>query len=220
MLGKLNVKSYDFKQGDYPSMNFPTGKQIGLLSSDLKQVFPNMVKETIQPAIKDKSSMVVFDAVNYNALIPVLVQAVKELDAKTPINDQEVINMLKQQDAKIAEQYKQIEELKDLLADICNSGCAGLQNTSNGSGNAVLYQSNPNPTTNIATISYAINIPFSTAYISVASVNGVVVNKYDITQQGNGKINFDGTAVASGMYKYSLFIDGKLYDTKSLIMIK
>ena len=64
------------------------GKQkIGVLAQEIKEVFPELVSE-------DDNEML---AVNYQGLVPVL------------------INALKEQDAKMNEQQTEIDELKEIV---------------------------------------------------------------------------------------------------------
>ena len=223
-------------------MNLPLGNQVGVLSTDLTAVFPNLVKGGMHPGNGKDDAKVTFDAVNYTALIPVLVEAVQELDAKTttnPAND-DLAKTVAAQQAQIAaqsqqltEQAKQIAELRTMIDDLCSNGCAGFKpnsgpagispasGTSPVTGSAVLYQSTPNPTSGSAVIAYAINMPFSTASIQVSDKGGKTIRQYPIQQQGAGSVAFEGSAIAAaGSYSYSLIIDGKVYDTKSIVILK
>lgn len=87
-LRQLNIKQYTFKNNEYPYLNMPQGEQVGVLSTEMKQVFPNLVKYSISPGIGLGRKDVYFEAVNYNALIPILIQAIKELDNKTNLADE------------------------------------------------------------------------------------------------------------------------------------
>ncbi len=206
-LNQLNVKSYIFKQKDFPAMNLPSGPQVGILAEDLKKIFPNLIKASIQPAIRDEKKQkilyeaVSYDAVNYDALIPVLIQGVKEVDAKTAAIDPLAVTVAQQQ-AQIAQlleqvnsQNNQINDLRNMVSEICNVGCGGLQgNTAPVTPQDVtLYQSIPNPTSSVATIGYVINIPFTTASINITTLNGGAVQQFKITESGKGSITFDGS---------------------------
>ncbi len=66
-------------------------QKIGVLAQDIEKVFPELVVEN-NNGIK---------SVNYQGLVPVLINSIKEQDAK--INQQQVeIEKLKEQDAKIS----------------------------------------------------------------------------------------------------------------------
>ncbi len=75
------------------------GKQkTGVLAQDIQKVFPELVTE-------DDNEML---AVNYQGLVPVLINAMKEQDEV--IRSQDAIN--KQQEAKLNKQQQEIEQLK------------------------------------------------------------------------------------------------------------
>ncbi len=74
------------------------GKQnIGVLAQDIQKVFPELVST-------DDREML---AVNYQGLVPVLINALKEQDAK-----------MKEQDAKMKEQEKRLERLEAIISKI------------------------------------------------------------------------------------------------------
>ena len=73
------------------------GKQnIGVLAQDIQKVFPELVST-------DDRDML---AVNYQGLVPVLINGLKEQDAK-----------MKEQDAKMKEQQKRLERLEAIISD-------------------------------------------------------------------------------------------------------
>jgi hypothetical protein len=239
-LKKLPVKSYTFRNSEYPKMNLPLGNQVGVLSTDMKAIFPNLVKGAMHPGNGKDDQRVTFDAVNYNALIPVLIEAVQELNAKTDsvttnnvltntVATQQVqiaqqSQQLAQQTQLLADQGKQIADLRIMIEDLCASGCAGFNfkgTNTTGSGNAVLNQSVPNPTSGSVVIGYSINMLFSIATIQVSDKGGKMIRQFTLAQQqGAGSVTFDGGSVAAGTYSYSLIIDGKVYDTKTMVILK
>ena len=84
---QIDGKSYEMK-----------GKQkIGVLAQEIQEVFPELVT-------KDDNEML---AVNYQGLVPVLINALKEQDAK-----------MKEQQIKYIEQEKRLERLERLVASI------------------------------------------------------------------------------------------------------
>ena len=86
----IDGKSYEMK-----------GKQkIGVLAQDIKEVFPELVTE-------DDNEML---AVNYQGLVPVLINALKEQDGK-----------MKEQESKFEKQQAEIEELKEMVNQLISS---------------------------------------------------------------------------------------------------
>ena len=72
-------------------------QQIGVLAQEIKEVFPELVSE-------DDNEML---AVNYQGLVPVLINALKEQDAK-----------LNEQETKYMEQEQRLERLERLVANM------------------------------------------------------------------------------------------------------
>lgn len=212
-LNKLQVKNYTFRQTEFPGMNLPQGLQVGLLSTELKEVFPNLVKQAVQPEVKGVAPVTPFEAVNYNALIPVLIQGVQELDEKNNMTREQLSTELNQVRGELA-------ELKNKLNELLGSGNTSVKNTASLLEDAELYQSMPNPASGNATIGYFINRPFTTAEIRVVSAEGKPVRQYKITSPGTGSVHFNGSEVISGTYKYSLYVDEQLYGTRSMVIAK
>ena len=81
----------------------------------------------------------------------------------------------------------------------------------------ILGQNTPNPFHESTKISYYIPKSFAKAQIVFTAVNGIVIKTTDITNSGNGTINVFANDLSSGLYSYSLFIDGKLVETKKMV---
>jgi len=56
------------------------------------------------------------------------------------------------------------------------------------------------------------------AFLRVIDNNGKLVKAFPINQTGFGQIELDCTNLASGQYHYSLLVNSKLIDTKSMII--
>ena len=93
----IDGKSYEMK-----------GKQkIGVLAQEIKEVFPELVTE-------DDNEML---AVNYQGLVPVLINALKEQDGKMKEQD----GKMKEQESKFVKQQSEIDELKELINQLISS---------------------------------------------------------------------------------------------------
>jgi hypothetical protein len=97
---QVNVKSFEMKRDEYPSMNFAKGTQFGFIAQELQNVFPELVENGAAPG-KKKEEMIEYLGVNYIGLIPVLTKAIQE--------QQELI---KKQQQQIDELYKLLNEKK------------------------------------------------------------------------------------------------------------
>ena len=68
----LRGVTFEWKQTEYPEMNFPDQEQIGLVAQEVKEVVPQVVSETDDG----------YYNVDYSKLTALLVEAVKELKAE------------------------------------------------------------------------------------------------------------------------------------------
>jgi len=84
-----------------------------------------------------------------------------------------------------------------------------------------LYQNYPNPFNPKTIINYELRI---TNYVEIRiyNVSGIEVKVLVKEKQnsGNYTIQFDGSGLSSGIYFYSLFIDGERVDTKKMVLVR
>lgn len=83
-----------------------------------------------------------------------------------------------------------------------------------------ISQNSPNPFRNSTVISYNVPRRFFASQIVVHDAVGKVCRQINIPPQGAGTINFEAAALTSGIYSYSLWVDGQLIETKKMILIK
>ncbi len=87
--------------------------------------------------------------------------------------------------------------------------------------NASIAQNSPNPFKGNTIISY--NLPdqgLSNAQIMVYDATGKRLRMFNLSGQGRGTININAGMLPAGAYQYSLFVNGKLIDTKKMILAK
>ncbi|KAA3621109.1 MAG: T9SS C-terminal target domain-containing protein [Flavobacterium sp.] len=82
----------------------------------------------------------------------------------------------------------------------------------------VLFQNIPNPFDNTTSIGYYIPITYSNANIVISSTTGQLLNSIAVEVRGEGSIEIGKASLQSGMYFYTLFVDGKKIDTKRMII--
>jgi len=186
---KLNGKSYNWNVEQYPGRGFNKADQIGFLAQELGTVVP-------QSILKDQDGYL---SVNYNMLIPVLTEAIKELNAKVDATTQENAN------------------LKAQLNDICSNGCASLKGTgANSTAPNQLLQNVPNPFSNDTKIGYVLNTG-TAAYINVNTLDGKVIKHINLSM-GSGSVTISGSDLSAGTYTYSLYVDNNVIDTKIMVI--
>ncbi len=83
---------------------------------------------------------------------------------------------------------------------------------------AMLFQNIPNPFDNSTTISYYIPITYSKANLVISTVTGQLLYNLPLEVEGEGSIDFGKSNLPSGMYFYTLFVDGKKVDSKRMVI--
>jgi hypothetical protein len=135
---------------------------------------------------------------NYTELIPVLIKGMQEL------ND---------------ELKSEIRNLKSEIDKLKSSKFPGNPINTNLSSTS-LAQNDPNPFTNTTTIKYTLPSKFTSAQIIITDKNGKQLKQLNISGNGDGALRVDASALSSGTYNYSLFIDGKIISTKQMVVAR
>lgn len=100
----LQPKSYDTKSDEFKeSVDLPQGRQIGLIAQDLQDVLPELVTDVQAPPDLTEEERkagvqkegLKFKAVNYTGLIPVLIAAIQEQQARIEALEAEVSTLRK-----------------------------------------------------------------------------------------------------------------------------
>ncbi len=94
---KLTGYTYNLRTTEFKDKNFSSGEQFGLIAQELQEVFPQLVSEQ-----KDG-----YLAVNYDGMLPVLLEAAKERQTQ-----------IEMQDNQIDFQQRQIDELKLMVKSL------------------------------------------------------------------------------------------------------
>ncbi|HEY5533812.1 MAG TPA: T9SS type A sorting domain-containing protein [Ignavibacteria bacterium] len=100
------------------------------------------------------------------------------------------------------------------------------KNTSNIPNDFLLEQNYPNPFNSKSKIKYQINKEVrsqkSEVKLKVFDILGkeIITLVNETKYPGSYEISFDGSNLSSGIYFYSLFIDGKIVDAKEALLIK
>ena len=97
--------SYQWRTEDYPGHGFREGTQLGLIAQEVEKVLPEVVVHGPDG----------YKAVDYQKLVPVLIEAVKE--QQSPATNE----------ARIDAQGKEIAELRSMLREIMSrAGASGM----------------------------------------------------------------------------------------------
>ena len=111
----------------------------------------------------------------------------------------------------------QINELKAMI--VSNQSAVNSQQSTVLSSLS-LQQNIPNPFTHSTTIGYTLPQKFISAQIIITDKKGNTLKAKNISGNGKGSLDVQASTLASGAYQYSLIVDGRLIDTKQMILIK
>jgi len=81
----------------------------------------------------------------------------------------------------------------------------------------ILNQNAPNPFKDKTEITYTIPEAVKNAVILFYDHSGKVIQKFEISHRGAGSLTVYGEDLTSGVYTYSLIIDGENHQTKRMV---
>ncbi|MEP7318946.1 MAG: T9SS type A sorting domain-containing protein [Panacibacter sp.] len=84
----------------------------------------------------------------------------------------------------------------------------------------LLQQNIPNPFNHTTTINYTLPQTYSSAKIIITDKSGKILKEVNVSAKGKGSLKLDVSTLSSGAYQYSLYVDGKLVDTKQMVLAK
>ena len=156
--------------------------RFGVIAQDVEKVYPELVST-------DKDG---YKKVDYIGLIPVLLNAVNELQGKLASLEAELQGKTPQEAAQEAEAAK----------------------------TAKLYQNTPNPFTSTSEIRYELPRNATDAAIYIFDMQGTPVKRFALTECGSGSVTVGSSELKAGIYAYSLIVDGKEVDNRRMILTK
>ena len=127
----------------------------------------------------------------------------------------------------IQEENAQIKNLESRIAELENKLSTSLQKNNSSGINVVdnikdvaLYQNTPNPFNGRTTISYSLPANIKNASIAIFDLTGKMVLNFDNIINGKSQVVIDGNKLSSGIYLYSLILNGVEIETKRMIVNK
>jgi len=139
-------------------------------------------------------------AIDYASFVVPLVKAVQELSTEN-------------------------EELKSRLAKI--EQMIGAANSTTGSdalniklSDAALEQNIPNPLVTATAIRYKLQSGVKKAELVIKDMTGKTIQQITLGTNTSGVINIDASSIGSGVYTYSLVADGRVIESKRMVVAK
>ena len=207
---QVEGKRFNFKKNE----NFDIVPEIlesetfGLIAQELLKVFPELVSTP--------NSENGYYAVNYNGMIPVLLEAIKE--QQTQIEKLQFI---------LSKQSNEMTFLQERFETYYQSTHGYLlpQNMPTGENlkqnkGGKLFQNIPNPFNASTEIQFEIPENSTSARLLIHDMQGAEIRSYSITSKGAGNIIIQGSELQAGMYMYTLLVNNTIVDSKRMILPK
>ncbi len=190
-LFKVIPRSYNFKREEFKGIkNFDAINHFGFIAQEIKEIYPNLVR-------LDSPG---YYAINYTEFIPLLLQSLKEEDAK-----------LKDYENRLADLENEIQEIKYNNITTTAANTAKVDNNK-----TTLSQNVPNPFNAETVIGFNIAGQFNQAFIGLYDLTGKEIKRMPI----NSSVNFitiPAGMLQPGMYVYNLVVDGIMVDSKKMV---
>ena len=151
----------------------------------VKQSFPALI-------IKDAQGN---EYVNYTQLVPILVQAIREL--KTELDD------LKE--AVAASGTRKVNAATNIATNTLDGGWGSIS------------QNTPNPFTGQSTVRVSVPDDASDAYVDILTLNGASVKRIPVSN-GLSEVSLSSFEFAPGTYLYTLVVNGKVSETRRMVV--
>lgn len=200
--GELSQKELDdMAQYDATMQARDNGSmRYGLKAGEVNDNFPELIDVDEQGSIY----------INYIELIPVMVSAFGEL-----------CDILEQNGLEfgIFDDYLRSSH-QDSTDTVLQTNSRRTRGSLNMADSAVLHQNTPNPFTVNTTVEYYVPTSATSASLFVFNLIGELQQSYPISTLGHGSVQINGQELTSGMYLYSLVVDGRVVDTKRMILTR
>ncbi len=188
LISKIEGKKYAWNQNTLNSSNTNSGQEYGFVAQDLGEVVPEAV-------VVDENGI---HGIDYNAIIPILVESQKSLMAKIDKQDQQISDLM-----------KIIEGLQ------ANSTQVNQTTLSDGT-EIILEQNVPNPFKDMTSIGYFLPENTKNAQIVFTTLDGKTIKTVNLIETGRGSLNVYNDELSNGVYMYTLVVDGRVVDSKKM----
>ncbi len=204
LLKSIKGVSYLYDLEKFPNQNFNPGKAIGFIAQDFEKSLPELLTKD-----DDKG----FYAINYDGVIPILVEAVKELAVDLNSKNKKI-----ETDAiRIQQLEEEMESLKAAVQQLLASDRGTITEPKAAiSTQGSLSQNTPNPFGTETMINYSLSEEVKSAAIIVYDLQGKELKRFENLSPGENSLRISSD-LQNGIYLYSLIVDGELVDTKRMI---
>jgi len=194
-IARLRGVKYDWNHERFPDRNFDQFKQSGFIAQEVEQVYPEAV-------VKDENG---YYAMNYSAIIPLLVEGTKEM--------YELYQAEKTRNDNLQSRLEQMERRLQQF-ELKTTG------VSQESPAASILNITPNPVNSIAAIDVEIVNDFRTACIVIHDNTGRECARLPVSGKGKNVLSLSAIDMKPGVYVCSLNIDGNQVASRKFMIEK
>ncbi|MEL6134518.1 MAG: tail fiber domain-containing protein [Bacteroidota bacterium] len=191
MVAKLSGVTYRYKQERIDAYGMPTGLQYGFIAQDVQKLIPSAVKEAEHP-YEGQDDFVVM---RYEAIIPVLNEAIKE--------QQDIIN-------KLEARLIALEEKLGVEAQPSIKSTTPFDEVE-------LDQNYPNPADGSTIIDYKVPTEVGPAAIVVYDITGSEIRRFNV-ETGVGQVIINDGELAAGTYIYTIEVEGQNLGRRKMVI--
>ncbi len=229
---KLKPSTYLFKDQKGVTKNY------GFIAQEVKAIFPELapVVSTVREGGKDLLG------VSYTEFIPILVAGIQEQQSVIEQQNDKIaileskLDKIENLDAKLAkiaaldaklakldEMSERLDQFSTDLQYCCSksTGSTTIPVKMNKTSELPFVEQNiPNPFTAQTEIKYYIPRSAQGGMMQITDRSGQVLKTVRINEVGAGKVTLDANELAAGSYFYTFMVDGKVIDTKQMVLTK
>ncbi|MEL6131927.1 MAG: tail fiber domain-containing protein [Bacteroidota bacterium] len=196
--------TYNYNTDVRPELRLSDELQYGFVAQEVEKVLPELVRPAVDPYGEEDDYVVM----NYDGIIPVLTEAIKE--------QQEIID---EQEIRLETQEAVIDQLLNRLKDIESKLeiDRDVKTPAGPFGEIKLNQNRPNPADGMTIIEYTIPAEIAQAQLVIFDITGAEVNRRDV-QAGFGSVEIEAGALASGTYIYTIEVEGQSVARRKMVI--
>ena len=217
---QLRPVSFRFNE----TMKFNTNRtHYGVVAQELQEVAPYLVSPSALKTYDDEGYLQKSEdylKIDDSAIKWLLVNA---------INDQQ--ELLEEKEARIEDLEQKVDDLADIASKVDGltqeieqlKELLSLDETDvllRGTSSAVLGQNYPNPYARETVIEYFLPVGITSAEINFHDQSGKLIKSVDLDDVGKGRLNLKVSDLPVGNYNYTLVVDGKVADTKTMAVTR
>jgi len=177
---------------------------LGFIAQEVEEQFPGFVKDANG-----------YKALAYDYFAVLSIKGIQELNNKLETEN----TALKEEVTNLEDRLTKLEKLVAQLASADKSDSGPDQSSTATLSSAELEQNQPNPFSEATTIHYFIPEKVRQAEIRIATVDGKLIKTVPV-QNGRGQLTLDAYTLQQGTYIYTLILDGKMQETRRMILTR